>query len=158
MDWLNGMDEGTRKVVIGVGLFLAALGPVLIVIGKVITAVGTIMTIVPKIAGVINVVKGAFAALNAVMLANPIILIIAAIAALVAAFIYLWNTNEGFRQFWIDLWEGIKSAVSTAVEAIASSSVPHGKVSKIQHPRYGEPFRDSSPRSGRPSAVSLPKR
>ena len=120
VDWLNGMDEGTRKVVIGVGLFLAALGPVLIVIGKVITAVGTIMTIVPKIAGVINVVKGAFAALNAVMLANPIILIIAAIAALVAAFIYLWNTNEGFRQFWIDLWEGIKSAVSTAVEAIAS--------------------------------------
>ena len=63
VDWLNGMDEGTRKVVIGVGLFLAALGPVLIVIGKVITAVGTIMTIVPKIAGVINVVKGAFACL-----------------------------------------------------------------------------------------------
>ena len=114
VDWLNGMDEGTKKVIMTVALLAAALGPVLIVIGKVISAVGTIMTIVPKIAGVINVVKGAFAALNATMLANPIVLIIAAIAALVAAFIYLWNNCEGFRQFWIDLWENIK-AVAVAV-------------------------------------------
>ena len=114
VDWLNGMDEGTKKVIMTVALLAAALGPVLIVIGKVISAVGTIMTIVPKIAGVINVVKGAFAALNATMLANPIFLIIAAIAALIAAFIYLWNNCEGFRQFWIDLWENIK-AVAVAV-------------------------------------------
>ena len=114
VDWLNGMDEGTKKVIMTVAILAAALGPVLIVIGKVISAVGTIMTIVPKIAGVINVVKGAFAALNATMLANPIFLIIAAIAALVAAFIYLWNNCEGFRQFWIDLWENIK-AVAVAV-------------------------------------------
>ena len=114
VDWLNGMDEGTKKVIMTVALLAAALGPVLIVIGKVVSAVGTIMTIVPKIAGVINVVKGAFAALNATMLANPIFLIIAAIAALVAAFIYLWNNCEGFRQFWIDLWENIK-AVAVAV-------------------------------------------
>ena len=114
VDWLNGMDEGTKKVIMTVALLAAALGPVLIVIGKVISAVGTILTIVPKIAGAINVVKGAFAALNATMLANPIFLIIAAIAALVAAFIYLWNNCEGFRQFWIDLWENIK-AVAVAV-------------------------------------------
>lgn len=88
VDWLNGMDEGTKKVVVTVALFAAALGPVLIIVGKVISAVGTIMTIVPKIAGVIKTVQGAFAALNATMLANPIILIIAAIAALVAAFIW----------------------------------------------------------------------
>lgn len=118
VDWLNGMDEGTRKVVVTVALFAAALGPVLIVVGKVISAVGTIMTIVPKLAGVINAVKGAFAALNAVMLANPIVLIIAAIAALVAAFIYLWNTNEEFRQFWIDLWENIKEVAIQVWEAL----------------------------------------
>ena len=50
--------------------------------------------------------------LNAVMAANPIGLIIAAIVLLVAAFIYLWNTSEEFRNFWIGLWEGIKSTVS----------------------------------------------
>ena len=56
--------------------------------------------------------------LNAVMAANPIVLIVAAIAALVAAFIYLWNTNEKFRQFWIDLWESIKSTAKIVIDAI----------------------------------------
>ena len=120
VDKLNGMDEGTRKFILTIAAVVAALGPVLIVIGKVISAVGTIMTVVPKIAGVIKTVKTAFAALNAVMLANPIVLVIAAIAALVAAFIYLWNNCEGFRQFWIDLWNGIKDAAVAAWEGIKS--------------------------------------
>lgn len=120
VDTLNSMDDGTRKVVMTVGLLAAALGPVLIIVGKVITAVGTIMTIVPKVAGVINAVKGAFAGLNVVMSANPIGVIVVAIAALVAAFIYLWNNCEGFRQFWIDLWEGLKQIVMVAWEAIKS--------------------------------------
>lgn len=106
--FLNSLPEGVKKTIMVIALVAAALGPVLIIIGKVISAIGTIMTIVPKVAGVINVVKGAFAALNATMLANPIVLIIAAIAALVAAFIYLWNNCEGFRQFWINLWENVK--------------------------------------------------
>lgn len=118
VDWLNGLSEGTKKTVVTIALLAAALGPVLIVIGKVISAVGTIMTIVPKIAGVINTVKGAFAALNTTMLANPIVLIIAAIAALVAAFIYLWNNCDGFRQFWIDLWENVKQVAITVWNAI----------------------------------------
>ena len=118
VDWLNGLDDGTKKTIVTIGLLAAALGPVLIVIGKVISAVGTIMTVVPKIAGVINTVKGAFAALNTTMLANPITLIIAAIAALVAAFIYLWNNCDGFRQFWIELWENVKQVAVTAWTAI----------------------------------------
>lgn len=118
VDWLNGMDEGTKKVITTVALLAAALGPVLIVVGKVVSAVGTIMTIVPKVAGVINTVKTAFAALNTTMLANPIFLIIAAITALVAAFIYLWNTNEDFRQFWINLWENVKEVAISVWEAI----------------------------------------
>lgn len=118
VDWLNGLSEETKKTVVTIALLAAALGPVLIVIGKVISAVGTIMTIVPKIAGVINTVKGAFAALNTTMLANPIVLIIAAIAALVAAFIYLWNNCDGFRQFWIDLWENVKQVAITVWNAI----------------------------------------
>ena len=120
VDWLNGMDEGTKKVVVTIALLAAALGPVLIVVGKVVSAVGTIMTIVPKVAGVINTVKTAFAALNTTMLANPIVLIIAAITALVAAFIYLWNTNEDFRQFWINLWENVKEVAIAVWEAISS--------------------------------------
>ncbi len=118
VDMLNSMPEGMKQTIMTIALVAAAIGPVLIVVGKVISAVGTIMTVVPQIVGVINTVKTAFAALNLTMLANPIVLIIAAIAALVAAFIYLWNTNEGFRQFWIELWENVKEVAVECWQAI----------------------------------------
>lgn len=117
--WFSGLSDGTKRFIVIIGMVVAAVGPVLIIVGKIMSAVGTIMTVVPKLAGVINTVKTAFVALNTTMLANPIFLIIAAITALVAAFIYLWNTNEEFRQFWIDLWENIKEvaiAVWTAIK------------------------------------------
>jgi phage-related minor tail protein len=107
----NGIPEPVQQVIIKVALIAAAIGPLLVVIGKVISAVGTITSVIGTLTPV-------FGALNAVMLANPIILIIAAIAALVAAFIYLWNNCDGFRQFWIDLWEGIKQTVITVFTAI----------------------------------------
>jgi len=118
VDKLNGMDDGTRKVILTVAAFAAALGPVLIVVGKVISSVGTILTLIPKLAPLLTGVKTAFAALNATMLANPIMLIITAITALVAAFIYLWNNCDGFRQFWIDLWEKIKEVFNNIKEFI----------------------------------------
>jgi hypothetical protein len=33
---------------------------------------------------------------------------------------YLWNNCEGFRNFWIGLWEGIKGAVKIGVNGIIS--------------------------------------
>lgn len=118
VNFLNGLPEPIKKVIVVIALVAAALGPVLIVIGKVVSAIGTIMTLAPKIAAAINTAKTAFAAFNAVLAANPIMLVIMAITALVAAFIYLWNTNEKFRQFWIDLWESIKEIASAAAKAI----------------------------------------
>ena len=57
-------------------------------------------------------------ALNAAMSANPIGLIVGLVVGLVAAFVYLWNTNEGFRNFFINAWENIKGAVKTAGDFI----------------------------------------
>ena len=120
VDVLNAMPDGVKQVIMIIALLVAALGPVLIIIGKVISAVGPIMTIIPKLAGVINTVKTAFGALNAVMLANPIAIVIVAIAALVAAFVYLWNTNEEFRKFWISLWESVKETAVQCWQAISA--------------------------------------
>ncbi len=74
--------------------------------------------IVSTITSLIQGLQTAFVALNAVMAANPIGLVVAAIAALVAAFTYLWNNCEEFRNFWIGLWDKIKEVASAAWEAI----------------------------------------
>ena len=56
------------------------------------------------------------AALNTVMNANPIGIIITAVMALVAAFAYLWNNCEDFRNFWVGLWDGIKVAAKAVAD------------------------------------------
>ena len=56
--------------------------------------------------------------LNAAMKANPIGLVVAAITALVAAFAYLWNNCEAFREFWINLWNKIKDVAGAVWDAI----------------------------------------
>lgn len=119
VDVLNAMPDGVKRVIMIVALLAAALGPVLIIIGKTLSAIGTIMTWAPKLAGAISAVKGAFAVLSATMMANPIAIVIAAIAALVVAFIYLWNTNEEFRQFWIRLWNEIKKVAVQVWTAVS---------------------------------------
>lgn len=101
---LNSMDENQKKVIATIVSIAAAIGPILLILGKTITTV----------TNVIKVVK----LLNAALLANPILLIITIIAALVAAFIFLWNNCEGFRNFWINLWNTLKEAVSAAVDWI----------------------------------------
>lgn len=57
-----------------------------------------------------TVMKLAQQGLNTAMKANPIGLIITAVTALVAAFMYLWKNCEGFRNFWLDMWDTIKNA------------------------------------------------
>ena len=56
--------------------------------------------------------------LNTAMAANPIVLIVGLIAGLVAAFIFLWNTSDSFRQFWIDCWNSIKQFFSDCWDGI----------------------------------------
>lgn len=56
--------------------------------------------------------------LNTALLANPIGLVVAAIAALVAAFVVLWNKSDKFREFWINLWDKIKTSAAVVIEFI----------------------------------------
>lgn len=56
--------------------------------------------------------------LNAAMKANPIGLIVTAVGLLVTAFVTLWNKCEGFRNFFINMWEGIKKIGSSVADFI----------------------------------------
>ena len=57
---------------------------------------------------------------NVVLNMNPIGIVVMAIAGLVAAFITLWTTSEDFRNFWIGLWETIKTFFIDSWNAIVS--------------------------------------
>ena len=75
-------------------------------------------SIMSKATSALKLVTGGVKALNLAMKANIIGLIVSLIIGLVAAFLYLWKNNEGFRNFWLKMWEKIKSATSSAVKWI----------------------------------------
>lgn len=96
---------------------------VAVIIGATV-AIGTFLlilnwgAIMATAAKAIKTVRTAILAMNAALLANPIALVVALIAGLVAAFLYLWKNNEGFRKFWLNMWEKIKSTTSSVISAV----------------------------------------
>lgn len=90
------------KAIVGITAFLAIGGPLLTLIGGI--AMG------------ISALSGVFA-----VLASPVTLIIGLITALVAGFMYLWNTSSAFRAFFIKIWWNIKDTVQSVVEFFQSA-------------------------------------
>lgn len=101
-------------------------------ISSVIAGIGTAMltmNVANMITGLVEAFKafklaneGATVAqwlLNTAMNANPVVLIVSLIAGLIAAIIVLWNTNEDFRNFWINAWESIKQGVINAWNSVS---------------------------------------
>lgn len=58
------------------------------------------------------------ALLNGVMNANPIMLVVTLLAGLTATIITLWNTNEGFRNAVINVWNAFKDTVGNVITAV----------------------------------------
>lgn len=111
--------ESTQKLVVAIGAIVAAIGPLIFMIGSVIIWINRVKVAFKALSESSKLFSGLSKAMG--LLTNPVFLVIAAVALLVVGFIYLWNTSEDFRNFWIGLWEGIKSAVSSAVEWIQNA-------------------------------------
>ena len=105
--WFDGLSPTAKTLIITIAGIVASIGPLLIIIGKLISSVGTIMRFAPQL-------KMAFSAIT-----GPVGLVILAVTALVGAFIYLWNNCEAFREFWINLWEKIKTTVEPILAKIS---------------------------------------
>lgn len=133
--WVNGVDWGSLiEILTGLGLVLGGIG---MLFGNVAVNLGLIMSgilllvlgikdliengysmqaVIMVLIGAVATLIGVIWLLNAAMLANPITWIVAGIMALVAAFVILWNECESFRNFWINLWDKIKNAVSVFID------------------------------------------
>lgn len=113
-EWFSSLDPTTQRIISTVVILAATIGPLLIIIAKVITAVQVILGILPA-------VKGAIMAVNAAMAANPIAAVVLAITGLIAIFKLLWDNCEGFREFWMGLWEALQEGASIVIEGIGTA-------------------------------------
>nr|DAJ52117.1 MAG TPA: tail tape measure protein [Caudoviricetes sp.] len=96
-----------------------------------VAGIGTAMltwNVASMINGVVTAVKAyqmanegatvAQALLNGVMNANPIMLVATLLAGLVATIVTLWNTNEGFRNTVISVWNAFKDTVGNVITSV----------------------------------------
>ena len=138
----NKLSEEQQDLIVKIGLFIAAIGPALLILSKVISAVLTIVKVFGLLGKALFVVKQGFMIFQAgnmiaaqltgvskavllvakgfAFMLNPITLVIAAIGALVGVFVYLYKTNEDFRNKVIEVWETIKEGIGNAIENISS--------------------------------------
>lgn len=115
----DGVQFITGTVIPGITSFLDnidQIAPVLIGAGVAIAA----FVIILNFSSILSAVTGGVAALGAAfgVLLSPIGLIAVGIGAAVAALVYLWNTNEGFRAVVMQIWDQICQTVSGAVQTI----------------------------------------
>ena len=120
VDKLNQLDPQTKETIVKIALVAAALGPMLIVLGKTISGVGSVLSLVSKAPAAIGAIKGGITAVTGALGVSlgTILAVVAAIAALVAAFMHLWKTNENFKNNILGIWEQIKSTFSGLTQGI----------------------------------------
>lgn len=94
VQWFGNLDENQQQLIVTIAALVAAIGPV---------------------SGIISGVSKAVSGLSSVMSllgvsTGPIGAVITIVGALVSAFLYLWDTSDEFRQFFIDMGDSIASA------------------------------------------------
>ncbi len=102
LEWIMNHSSVIIAGILGIGAALMT-----------INVANKIMALVNSFQKYKKVTEGATVAqwlLNGVMSSNPIGLIVAGIVGLVVAIVYLWNTNEGFRNVVIGAWDAILNA------------------------------------------------
>jgi TP901 family phage tail tape measure protein len=133
-DFLNGLSDGTKNVIINVALMTSGLLLFLGLAVKIFQFAKAVQTMVVAIKALALWSKIARAAtiawtavqwlLNAALTANPIGLVIVAIAALIAGIILLWKHSETFRKIVMTVWEAIKTAALAVVNWFREDALP----------------------------------
>ena len=102
VDKFNSLDDGTKEIIVQVGLVVAAIGPALVAIGKVSSGIGSILGLMPNIIS---------------FLTGPVGITVA-IAGVVAAGVYLVQHWDEVKEKAKEIWEKITGFFSEAWEKI----------------------------------------
>lgn len=124
---LDGIAQGIPTAVDKIKEFKENLDPWIPLIKQIITAIGGFViafSVFNTLKNVVMGVRGAILVLNAAMLANPIGLIIGIIGGLIAIIVYLWNTNDEFKEFMINAWNMIKDVAMQVWQSISDFIMP----------------------------------
>ncbi|HGO1501064.1 TPA: terminase [Staphylococcus aureus] len=106
------------------GVFWALMAPIAAVSSVLSNVFGvTLLNIVTRIlelTRITDLVSKAFGLLAGVFtsISLPVLAVIAVIGAFIGILVYLWKTNENFRKTITDAWNGIKTAVSGAIQGV----------------------------------------
>lgn len=117
------LSPHAQQLIVIFGAVAAAIGPLLWIFGSIIQKIPAVITGF-KLLGV------AFGAIT-----SPVGIVIAGITAIVGALIYLWKTNEQFREavistwtiikaYAVQIWNGIKDGIQQAWEALITYLQP----------------------------------
>ena len=100
------------------GVVLDNFSPISGIIVTVATAIATYKAITTAADVATKGLAAAQKLLSVAMDVGPVGMLVVGITALVAGFLYLWNTSEEFRKFWTKQWENIKASFQSVADIL----------------------------------------
>lgn len=138
---IEGITAALDELLAPVQEKINAILPTIAAIGAAFAA-WNIVSIIAGVVSSLGGLSGAITAVFAVLAANPIGIVVAAIAALVAAIMTAWNTNDAWRESMIELWGIIKETVAGTINALVDLITAFGKSAWEGMKKAGKAMKD----------------
>ena len=106
-------------VLAGIGTAIAGVVIACLAVNAAVAAYGMVLSTFSMLRSAIAGVSAAQTILNAVMALNPYILIAMAVIALVGALVYLWQTNDSFREAVLGAWQSLQNGAIAIFTGLA---------------------------------------
>lgn len=128
LNWFRGLSDEQKNLAIKIAFVTAAIGPLLLVLGTLVSTASSILLWSKGVAGAFSAVQAGTKGVGAIFTAvfgpgGIVLLVLAGIALVVGGLVYLWKTNEAFRNAIITAWNAIISFMTPILSYIKDIAV-----------------------------------